>query len=193
MPKAVVGTPTSKVLMVAYVFPPIAFAGTYRTLRFCRYLPQEGWLPEVLTIKEGDDLDLDYSLLNRIPRSIKIRRTWTLDPWRWWNYRRKGLKPSTAAVTSTNSGEQANPPNRGNFLYRSAKYLMEVCWELITIPDHMNFWAIFASLRGIRIMARKQVDLIYTSSPPHSEHLVARRGDFELLWHSLPHQRNLFP
>jgi glycosyltransferase involved in cell wall biosynthesis len=49
---------------------------------------------------------------------------------------------------------------------------MEVCWELITIPDHMNFWVIFASLRGIRNMARKQVDLIYTSSPPHSEHLV---------------------
>ena len=45
-----------KVLIIAYAFPPIAYAGTYRTLRFCTYLPEYGWAPPVLPIKEAEDL-----------------------------------------------------------------------------------------------------------------------------------------
>ena len=73
-----------KVLIIAYVFPPIAYAGTYRTLRFCRYLPKNGWIPHVLTVKVSDDLENDYSLLNRLPREAKIYRTGTIDFYRFF-------------------------------------------------------------------------------------------------------------
>ncbi len=40
-----------RVLIVAYHFPPQAgSSGLLRSLKFCRYLPEFGWLPTVLTI-----------------------------------------------------------------------------------------------------------------------------------------------
>ena len=39
--------------MVAYHFPPLrGSSGIQRTLRFCRYLPDFGWTPLVLTASE---------------------------------------------------------------------------------------------------------------------------------------------
>ena len=75
--------------MITYTFPPIAFAGTYRTLRFCRSLPENGWLPVVVTIKRGEDLNNDDGFPDMIPADIAVHRTRTVDFWRWWQQRER--------------------------------------------------------------------------------------------------------
>ena len=71
-----------KILIIAYVFPPIAYAGTYRTLRLCKHLVRLNYEVTVLTIAVQPDLHNDYSLLEKIGDKVKIVRTRTIDPWR---------------------------------------------------------------------------------------------------------------
>lgn len=157
-------------LIVAYVFPPIAYAGTHRTLRFCRYLPQNGWAPYVITIKEASDLDNDHRLLDRLPKDFQVYRTRTIDFWRMWR------KRSEAREARRPKPEKGGPPQggpTGNF--SGVKWLSKIktfLWEMVTIPDHMVFWLPFAIFKGLRILGKEKCDVIFTTSPPHSEHIA---------------------
>lgn len=159
-----------KVLVIAYVFPPIAYVGTYRTLRFCRYLPEDGWLPIVITIERGDDLENDDSLLLQIPTEIEVYRTKTIDFWRRWN-RKKNVSNIRSGQQRTN--EQLFDPSvcqkvRLPWLRRIKTFVS----ELVTTPDHMVFWVPFAVAKGISLLLHNDIKAIYTSSPPHSEHIA---------------------
>ncbi len=160
-----------KLMMITYVFPPIAYAGTYRTLRFCRYLPENGWQPLVVTIKKGEDLDNDDSLLRLIPHDVKIFRTITVDFWRWLQRRKKNNNKREAIQ---NNGQRKN---QGGNVQHNLKLpwlskVKNLVIELVTMPDHMVFWVPFAITTGFSLMLHNDVRVIYTSSPPHSEHIA---------------------
>lgn len=161
----------NRVLMIAYVFPPIAYAGSFRTLRFCRYLIENKWLPIVLTIKRGDDLDNDDSLLKKIPAQIKVHRTRTVDFWRFWR-RRKKLKKDKFGYGTESIDNQGGFGNRKKRTIFWLSYFKKIVLELVTTPDHMVFWIPFAVAKGILLLLRYDIKVVYTSSPPHSEHLV---------------------
>lgn len=160
-------------LMVAYVFPPIAYVGTYRTIRFCRYLPENGWIPHVLTIEETSDLDNDYGLLDRLPEEIKIYRTKTIDFWRIWKKREAGKTPvGSSKKDSARNIEKAIITDHPSLFQKLKQKMKDFIWALLTTPDHMVFWLPFAVLRGIKIMREEKCDVIYTTSPPHSEQVI---------------------
>src|SRR5271157_5779826 len=72
--------PSSRVLMVAYHFPPQAgSSGLLRSLKFCRYLPESGWLPTVLSVKPTAYERVDQNMLREIPPEVSIIRTCALD------------------------------------------------------------------------------------------------------------------
>ena len=84
---------TKKVLVIAYVFPPIAYAGTHRTLRLCKYLSRLGYELHVLTIKVQKDLHNDFDLYDKIKNDVTIHRTETVDIWRIYKkYKDRFLK-----------------------------------------------------------------------------------------------------
>lgn len=64
-----------KVLIVSYFYPPIGGVGTVRTLKFTKYLPEFGWSPYVLTIKNRDRFytSLGY---DDIPEQVTVHRSW---------------------------------------------------------------------------------------------------------------------
>lgn len=159
-----------KVLIIAYGFPPIAYVGVYRTLRFCKYLPGKGWLPEVITIKGDGQIFNNYSLLKKIPEEIKIHRTNIIDVWRKIQYKR--IRESDAK----DADALQNPPQKKEGLEAVTEKVKNVVVSLIlnifSIPDHMLLWVPFATARGIKLMCKDNYDVIYTTSPPHSEHLV---------------------
>lgn len=79
-----------RVLVVAYYFPPKGGAGTQRFAKFCKYLPEHGIEPVVLTVTEAaksehaphDDASLNYgdcrvervAVPTRVPLSLRLRR-----------------------------------------------------------------------------------------------------------------------
>jgi glycosyltransferase involved in cell wall biosynthesis len=61
-----------KVLMVAYSYPPVGGIGVLRTLKFTKYLPQFGFAPVVLTRRNPPLDDLDPTLLEEVPKEVKV-------------------------------------------------------------------------------------------------------------------------
>jgi len=69
-----------KVLIVAYHFPPVGgSSGFLRSLKFCRYLPANGWLPVVLTVNPRAYERIDPSQLGEIPPEVAVHRAFALD------------------------------------------------------------------------------------------------------------------
>lgn len=63
-----------RVLVVAYLFPPIANSGTQRPLKFTKYLRGHGWMPTVLTAAAFEGHATDAALLQDIPPDIEVER-----------------------------------------------------------------------------------------------------------------------
>jgi len=160
-----------KVLMIAYAFPPMSYAGVFRPLRFVKYLPKQGWHPLVLTLKECPDLEIDSELLKQIPEEVKIFRTPTIDPIRWMWKRQKAKaqeKPPEAKIV-------LNKKKADKFIQRPPfrRKIKDMLIHMVSFPDHMIFWVPFAVIRGAIIILREKPDVIYSTSPPHTAHLSA--------------------
>jgi glycosyltransferase involved in cell wall biosynthesis len=82
-----------KVLIVAYHFPPQAQSSGYlRSLKFCRYLPQEGWQPRVLTVHPRAYERSNPAQQNEIPASVHVDRVFALDTQRHLSFRGRYLR-----------------------------------------------------------------------------------------------------
>ena len=69
----------NKVLIVAYHFPPHSGGGVFRTLKFTKYLPEFGYQPYVLTVKNSMHRIKDATLLREIPPEAKVYRTFSFE------------------------------------------------------------------------------------------------------------------
>lgn len=66
--------------MVAFHFPPCTGgSGIHRTLKFCRYLPSQGWMPAMLSAHPRAYGQIGTERLNEIPQSVPIVRAFALD------------------------------------------------------------------------------------------------------------------
>lgn len=156
-----------KVLMITYSFPPMSVVGVYRTLKFCKFLPEFGWEPVILTVERGKDWAYDESLLSDLPPGMKTHRTRTFEPLiAYENFRERRRKRSGIAQGGA-GGNQTQADGKGLL----SRVRSGVAGWLST-PDKQAFWLPFALTRGRRILREEGIDLIYTSSPPHSTHLI---------------------
>lgn len=154
-----------KVLIIAYYFPPSGGAGVQRILRFIKYLPQLGWQPVVLTVKDGYYPTKDCTLLDKIPHKFKIYRTFIPEPYQLY---RKFISRNQDEAIDLSSlaisvGRKVNFRERIAFFIRS--------W--LFIPDSRVGWLPFAILSGLKIVKREKIDLIFSSAPPNTVHLIA--------------------
>jgi glycosyltransferase involved in cell wall biosynthesis len=63
-----------RVLLLAYMFPPIVDGGAFRPAAFARYLPEFGYEPVVLTRPDSGQLPLDPSQLEKLPSCVRVER-----------------------------------------------------------------------------------------------------------------------
>ncbi len=133
-----------KVLFFAYDYPPLGGGGVLRSVKFVKYLPDLSWEPIVITSKENSVGVKDETLLSQIPATVR-------------HYRVKAITPY--------------------FFFRCLKRLKltSVRHYLDTyfcIPDKLVGWVPFAIKQAEQIIKQEQIDVIYTTSPPHSTHLI---------------------
>ena len=158
-------SPKKKVLIITYYFPPSGGPGVQRILRFLSNLSQFGWDPVILTTKNGDFPTQDPSLLNKVPVNTKIYRTYIPEPYR--SYRRlTGRKRGEALDLSTLAVDENDSPSMAE---RFATFIRT--W--IFIPDARIGWLPFAFFRGLKIIRQEKIDLIFSSAPPNTVHVIA--------------------
>jgi glycosyltransferase involved in cell wall biosynthesis len=69
-----------KILMIAFHYPPQAGSSGYlRTLKFSRYLPENNWIPTVLTAHPRAYSSTNCEQLKEIPREVQVLRAFALD------------------------------------------------------------------------------------------------------------------
>ncbi len=153
-----------KVLIITYYWPPAGGPGVQRALKFVKYLPKFGWEPVVLTVENPDSPVDDISLSNDIPEGTKIYKTKSLEPFELYK-----------KFTGKKSNEKI--PNDVLLNKKSAtlkdKFANWVRLNLF-IPDAKIGWKKYAVKRGIEIVKKEKIDLIFTTSPPQTVALIGK-------------------
>jgi len=175
--------PMKRVLMLSYAFPPLAASGVFRTTRFARYLPETGWQPVVLTIRDnatGTSHSVDPTLRRLIPADVRVERTTVLRPLEAVLGVASRLKrrvtssrirsQDTATAVGDESPGQSNP-NRTLDWLAALKKRLSITRRIL--PDSEIGWFLPAISRGLLLNHQEPFDAIYCTSPPHSAHLIA--------------------
>jgi len=153
-----------RVLIITYYWPPSGGSGVQRWLKFVKYLRRFGWEPIIYTPENPEYPALDPSLVADIPKELTVLRQPIWEPYSWYKSL-TGRQPSDtiAAGFASESGHQT-------WQERLARWIR----GNLFIPDARRFW-IRPSVRFLEAYLKQHpVDVILSSGPPHSLHLIAR-------------------
>jgi glycosyltransferase involved in cell wall biosynthesis len=160
-----------RIIILAYYFPPLGMGGSQRPAKFAKYLPEFGWQPTVVTVKPLTYWAQDISLLKELSE-ISIIRTDSLDPQRLLE-RLLGLK--------VNSRPASSQERQGHgFLQK----INEILLPFFLLPDSKILWRFHAIRAVSELLEKEKFDAIFTTSPPHSVHLIGKKlaKKFKLKW-----------
>ncbi len=146
-----------KVLVLTYYWPPAGGSGVQRWLKFVKYFREFDIEPVVFTVENPNYPITDTSLMSDIPEGIEVIRQRIWEPNSILE-RFKGNRKESAGFLNPNPG------------------LIGRCVQFIRanyfIPDARKFW-IKPSVKKIKSYLKESpVDLIITTGPPHSVHLI---------------------
>ena len=174
---------TRRVLVLSYAFPPLAEPGTFRTIRFVRYLNENGWEPIVLTVtpKSYGTRVLDDGLQSQIPRDTLVVHAPIWQPaqrlWRWAKRIRRtnaaGSSEAAKHVPQAEVVDGATSLPRRSATTDAMGFLVEMGKLLFATPDTHTGWFLPACAKAVRMVRRYKPSAIYSTSPPHSAHLIA--------------------
>jgi glycosyltransferase involved in cell wall biosynthesis len=137
-----------KVLLVTKHFPPAGGGGVQRPLKLAQYLPALGIETHVLAPDDPKWIHTDADL--RVPTQAWVHRVRYLGP--------RGGRPAEELAT-TQGLERALVQ-----VHHTARRLL--------VPDASVTWNLTAIPAAIRIARREGIDVVITTSPPGSVHLV---------------------
>jgi glycosyltransferase involved in cell wall biosynthesis len=165
-----------RLLVIAFYFPPAGGGGVQRTLKLCKFLPELGVDVHVLAPSDSKWLAHDAPLLDDVPRSTVVHRV----PF---------FGPRASLV-----GDRLH----GAGMWERARVQAAYAYQRLLIPDKAAPWSATAIPAGIKIVRANGIDVILTTSPPNSAHLIGaavsaatRRpwvADFRDSWLANPHR-----
>ena len=162
MLKAVKPSRLKKVLIISYYWPPSGGAVVQRCLKFVKYLPEYGWQPIIYTPENPEFPALDESLIKDIPEGVEILKQPIWEPYTWY---RQFLGDKDKKIGAGFVSEKKEPGLlhkisvwvRGNFF----------------IPDARRFWIKPSVNYLTKYLKENPVDIVVSTGPPHSMHLIA--------------------
>lgn len=159
-----------RVLIISYYWPPTGGSGVQRWVKFAKYLPQEGWQPVIYTPENPEQLAVDASLEAEVPAEAEIVKTRIIEPYELY---RKFLRKSGHGEAAV----EVNPVNAQNksLLQKAAMWVRGNLFR----PDPRCLW-IGPSVRFLKNYLKDHpVDLIVSTGPPQSMHMIGRRLSLE--------------
>lgn len=146
------------VLIVTTAFPPTAAVGAHRIVKFCKFLPEFGWRPVVLTLRYPPPPHDERLLRGIDAEQVAVRRAGSLRRFRPAAGPAAGPAPQVPQAPTV-------PSSTGG--------LRQALGKLIRFPDRHNSWIPFALHEALQVAGEEQVRVVLSSSPPVSSHLVA--------------------
>ena len=154
-----------RVLIISYYWPPTGGSGVQRWVKFAKYLPAEGWQPVIYTPENPEQLAVDASLEAEVPAEAEVIRRRIVEPYEMYKKLLRKSGHSKEAV-------EVNPVNAQNksFLQKVAMWIRGNFFR----PDPRCLW-IRPSVKFLKEYLKEHpVDLIVSTGPPQSMHLIGR-------------------
>jgi len=152
-----------KVLMIVYYYPPLGGIGGMRTLRLASRLPSLGWEPIVLTVSEGTLAVIERDASDGEIPGVRVFRTFNPD----LAFRVKRLAGFDVSQKVSRASRGAAAP--ASLKARLATGLSD--WA--GMPDRFIDWFPFARRRAIELVRTFAPEVVFTSSPPSTCHIIA--------------------
>jgi hypothetical protein len=163
---------TLRILAFAYVYPPDAGSGTFRTLYFTNAWAKGSDDITVVTAKVehfSADAVVDPNLCATIHPSVRIARASVARPHErliaWRNKARRGTTDEPARASLV-------PPHRPN-ARSSLQWLKDSLSLALSFPDVHSGWIFDAVRQARRVARRDNIDCIYATGGPWSGILAA--------------------
>jgi len=142
------------VLFIVYYLPPMGSSGVQRPLKFLKYLPTFGWNPVVLAPEPGAYHTYDASLLQEF----------------------EALTPETYRVNARTPFHTAsNLVSMLDKLPDKIKKGLRSLTSIFMLPDNKKGWIEPALQQARDIIKEKNIQAIFSTAPPYSNHLIAAR------------------
>ncbi len=154
-----------KVLIMTYYWPPSGGSGVQRILKFVKYLPEYGWMPIVLTARDGDYLAIDETLVKDIPDGTRVE---TVTAREFYDVYRKATgkkKQETLPVGAYVTNES------DSLMERLAKWVR----VNVLVPDARFSWIRPFTKAALKIIEQENIDVLLSTSPPQSVQVAAWR------------------
>ena len=148
-----------KALVITYYWPPSGGGGVQRWLKFVKFLREYDWEPVVYTPSNPDFELKDDDLLEDIPKGLTILKRPIWEPFGLYRmlFGKKAVQKQGVVVESSNS-----------FLSKIAVWVRGNYF----IPDSRLFWVRPSVNYLTKYLKSNKVDVIITTGPPHSVHLI---------------------
>ncbi len=163
-----------KALIITYYWPPSGGSGVQRWMYFAKYLQNFGITPIVVTVdeKKASYRNIDQSF-NDLVKDVEVHKTRTWEPLKLYSKLTSG--DSQSAIPLGFSGE--SKPTLFQKISRAIR-------GNLFIPDSRIGWVRFAYKEAKKIIAQEKIDLVITTGPPHSAHLVGLKlkKEFKVSW-----------
>ena len=146
-----------KALVITYYWPPAGGSGVQRWLKFVKYFRDFGIEPIIYTVANANYPIMDNSLENDIPKEIEILKQPIWEPNNLLSFFGKKKIESAGFLNP-------NP----NFMGKITQYIRANYF----IPDARKFW-VKPSVKYLKkYLLNNDIDVIITTGPPHSVHLI---------------------
>jgi len=179
------------VLIVSYRYPPQLYIGSLRVGKFVKYLPEFGWKPIVLTVNpEKDNIFF-------LPDEIKIGKVIRTKD---FDLKHK-LKVTKFNLNKLSFIVERRINIKMLKLY-AVKFLLRAVNDFLCFPDPKIGWYWIVK-KNAKILKSYNIDILFTSSPPPTVHLIGNYlkkkldvpwlADFRDLWTQNHISRRIYP
>ena len=153
-----------KVLIITYYWPPSGGVGVQRWLKFSKYLPNNNWQPIIYTPSNPQFTLRDESLLDDVHDSAIVLKQPIKEPFNFYRkiFGKKGPSVQPGIVSNNTKNSWLTDVLiwvRGNFL----------------LPDARKYWVKPSVKYLTKYLQKNPVDVMVTTGPPHSMHLMGLR------------------
>jgi hypothetical protein len=165
-----------RILFVAHSFPPSTEVGGARVVGLCKYMPEFGISPVVLTVQDRFHGRLDRTI--SIPSATRVIRTpQNLTPLDWYAAWRSRRPPANSVGTDGRPSVRAVNAS-------SDRTWRQQLLSLMLVPDKYWGWYRPAVRTGRHLLQSGKFDAIISTGPPFTAHLIARslRAKFRIPW-----------
>lgn len=156
---------SKRVLIITYYWPPSGGSGVQRWLKFVKYFRDFGIEPVVYTPQNPEFMAFDESLIKDIPENVQVIKSPIREPYNLYKIftgkKGESIKPGFISKKESHGSLKENMSLfiRSNFF----------------IPDPKFLW-ISPSVKFLnKFLKTNKIDLIISTGPPHSMHLIARK------------------